>query len=74
MKKKSLNAKKTILKYLDNNQISKIYNKFEKSLDANEKYAVALSGGPDSLALAFLTKCYSLKKVLILSILLLTIN
>ena len=43
MKKKSLNAKKTILKYLDNNQISKIYNKFEKSLDANEKYAVALS-------------------------------
>ena len=62
MKKKSLNAKKIILKHLDNNQISKIYNKFEKSLDENEKYAVALSGGPDSLALAFLTKCFSLKK------------
>ena len=61
MKKKSLNAKKIILKHLNNNQISIIYNKFEKSLDSNEKYAVALSGGPDSLALAFLAKCYALK-------------
>jgi len=61
MKKKSLNAKKIILKHLNNNQISKIYKKFEKSLDSNEKYAVALSGGPDSLALAFLAKCYALK-------------
>ena len=61
MKKKSLNAKKIILKHLNNNQISRIYNKFEKSLDSNEKYAVALSGGPDSLALAFLAKCYALK-------------
>ena len=61
MKKKSLNAKKIILKHLNNNQISIIYNKFEKLLDSNEKYAVALSGGPDSLALAFLAKCYALK-------------
>ena len=61
MKKKSLNAKKIILKHLNNNQISIIYNKFEKLLDSNENYAVALSGGPDSLALAFLAKCYALK-------------
>jgi len=60
MKKKSLNAKKIILKYLNNRQILKIYKEFEKSLDTKERYAVGLSGGPDSLALAFLSKCFSI--------------
>jgi len=60
MKKKSLNAKKIILKYLNNRQILKIYKEFEESLDTKERYAVGLSGGPDSLALAFLSKCFSI--------------
>ena len=34
---------------------------FEKNFDIKEKFIVAVSGGPDSLALAFLTKIYSLK-------------
>tara|TARA_Y100000590_G_scaffold439226_1_gene562995 strand:- start:26451 stop:27491 length:1041 start_codon:yes stop_codon:yes gene_type:complete len=59
MKKKSLNAKKIILRHLKNNHIYKIYNNFEKILDADQSYAVALSGGPDSLALSFLAKCFS---------------
>jgi len=44
--------------------IYKIYKKFEKILDLNENFAVAVSGGPDSLALAFLTKLYSINKFL----------
>lgn len=64
MKKKSLSAKKkihnSIIKHLRNKDISKIFDEFNKSLDKSEKYAVALSGGPDSLALAFLSKCFSL--------------
>ena len=66
MKKKSLNAKKIILrkllKNLNNPQIRKIYNVFNKNitnLKSNSKLAVALSGGKDSLALAYLAKCYS---------------
>ena len=47
---------------LDNKKIIEIYNKFEKSLEVNESFAVAVSGGPDSLALAFLAKIYSIKK------------
>ena len=38
----------------------KIFNEFSSSLIAKEDLAVAVSGGPDSLALAYLTKCYSL--------------
>ena len=49
---------------LNNKKIIEIYNKFEKSLDVNESFAVAVSGGPDSLALAFLAKIYSIKKKL----------
>ncbi len=66
MKKKSLNAKKTIhknlQKHLSNPKIKVIYKNFEKLL-INKKIsgnlAVAVSGGPDSLALTFLAKCYS---------------
>ena len=47
---------------LNNKRINKIYKKFEISLNLNESFAVAVSGGPDSLALAFLSKIYAIKK------------
>ena len=46
---------------LSNKRINQIYKKFEKSLHINENFAVAVSGGPDSLALAFLSKIYAIK-------------
>ena len=52
---------KKILKQLNTKKISKIYKEFSSSIKAKENLAVAVSGGPDSLALAYLTKCYSLK-------------
>ena len=52
---------KKILSQLNQKKISKIYNEFSSSLNTRENLAVAVSGGPDSLALAYLTKCYSLK-------------
>ena len=42
-------------------KIFKVYNEFLSSLKTKGDLAVAVSGGPDSLALAYLTKCYSLK-------------
>ena len=54
-------ANKEILSHLNTKKISKIYNEFSSSLKVKEDLAVAVSGGPDSLALAYLTKCYSLK-------------
>ena len=65
MSRKNLNAKK-IPKVLDlklkNRRIYQIYKKFEKSLNINENFIVAVSGGPDSLALSFLSKIYSIKR------------
>jgi len=55
---------KTLKKNLDNQRIQKIYNNFEKNLNISENFVVAVSGGPDSLALAFLAKIYSIKKKL----------
>ena len=52
---------KKILSHLKQKKITKIYNEFSSSLKVKENLAVAVSGGPDSLALAYLTKCYSLK-------------
>jgi len=46
---------------LKNKKTNAVYKRFEKSLNVNEKFAVAVSGGPDSLALAFLAKTYSIK-------------
>ena len=60
MKKKSLNVQKINLS-LKNKYINFIYKDFEAKLNKNKHYAVAVSGGPDSLALAFLTKCFSKK-------------
>ena len=52
---------KKILNHLSQKRISKIYSEFSASLKIKENIAVAVSGGPDSLVLAYLTKCYALK-------------
>ena len=66
MSLKNLSAKnkipKLLINKLNNKRIRKIYQNFENSLNVNEDFAVAVSGGPDSLALAFLAKIYSIKK------------
>ena len=65
MNQKSLSAKKEIHKkifsYLNEKKISKIYKEFENSLNLKNKFAVAVSGGADSLSLAYLAKCFALK-------------
>jgi len=66
MSLKNLNVKiktpKVLQKKLDNKKILQIYKKFEKDLNIKQNFVVAVSGGPDSLALAFLAKIYSIKK------------
>ena len=52
---------KKILSHLNDKKIFKIFKIFSNSLKVESNLAVAVSGGPDSLALAFLAKCYSLK-------------
>ena len=65
MNQKNLSAQnkknKKILSQLNKKKIFKIYNEFSSSLKVKESLAVAVSGGPDSLALAYLTECYALK-------------
>ena len=69
MSLKNLNATikipKQFKKKFTNLRIKKIYIDFEKNLKIKEKFAVAVSGGPDSLALAFLSKIYSLNNKII---------
>jgi tRNA(Ile)-lysidine synthase len=55
---------KNLRNKLTNKRINLIYKRFEKSLNIKENFAVAVSGGPDSLSLAFLAKVYSLKNKL----------
>ena len=66
MSLKNLSAEIKIPKFLKdkllNNKINQIYKKFEKGLNINDDFAVGVSGGPDSLALSFLTKIYAIKK------------
>ena len=66
MNLKNLNARskrhKKLLSYLNIRKISIIFNEFTNSLRVKENLAVAVSGGSDSLALAYLAKCYSLKE------------
>ena len=66
MSLKNLSAVKKIPKLfknkLDNKIINQVYKRFEKSFNINQDFIVAVSGGPDSLALAFLAKIYSIKK------------
>ena len=68
MSLKNLSVKTKIPKLfkdkLKNKKISNIFNKFEKSLSIDRDFVVAVSGGPDSLALAFLSKIYALKNSL----------
>jgi len=68
MSLKNLNASskihKQLLSKLRDKRIYKIYNKFENNLNLNNNFIVAVSGGPDSLALAFFSKIYSIKKTL----------
>ena len=45
-----------------NQKVNKIFKKFEKLFKIDTNFIVAVSGGADSLALAFLTKVYALKK------------
>ena len=53
---------KVLKNKLNNRKIHQIYKKFAKSISINENFIVAVSGGPDSLALAFLSKIYSIQK------------
>ncbi len=68
MSLKNLNAPnkthKLLLDKLKDKRTNEIYTKFEKYLNINEDFIVAVSGGPDSLALSFLAKIYSIKKFL----------
>ena len=57
---------KKILSHLNDKKILKIFNQFSKSNNINGNIAVAVSGGPDSLALAYLAKCFSLKKKIVI--------
>ena len=64
MSLKNLNATKipnTLKVALSNKKIQSLFNKFEKNFKIKEGFIVGVSGGPDSLALAFLTKIYSIK-------------
>ncbi len=60
----SSKTRKFLFKKLNDRRILKIYNNFESSLNLNKNFIVAVSGGPDSLALAFFSKIYSIKKSL----------
>ena len=64
LKNSSAKIPKILANKLNNKKLSKIYNYFEKSLNINDKFVVAVSGGADSLALSFLAKIYSIKKKL----------
>ena len=66
MSPKNLNASskthKNLLNKLRDKKIFQIYRKFENILKLNQDFIVGVSGGPDSLALCFLSKIYSIKK------------
>ena len=69
MKRKSLSVKKithkTLNKQLSDKKILKIYKIFKNNIKITKntkKIAGAISGGQDSLALAFFLKCFSLER------------
>jgi len=66
MSLKNLNVSKKTHKFLldklKDNRTLQIYKKFESNLPIKKNFIVAVSGGPDSLALSFLAKIYSIKK------------
>ena len=64
MSPKNLNVikiPKVLKDKLSNKRIIKIFNSFNDDFNIKDRFIVAVSGGPDSLALAFLTKIYSIK-------------
>ena len=65
MSLKNLNVQNKTHKFLINKLNDKktfqIYKDFEKNLQLNDDFIVAVSGGPDSLALSFLSKLYAIK-------------
>jgi len=65
MSLKNLSVKNKIPKKykvnLSNLRVNQIYKKFENSMKLDKNFIVAVSGGADSLALAFLTKLFALK-------------
>ncbi len=64
MSLKNLNVIKTrknLLSKLSDKRIRNLFKIFENNFEMRKSFAVAVSGGPDSLALAFLTKIYSIK-------------
>jgi tRNA(Ile)-lysidine synthase len=53
---------KFLLDKLKDSRTLQIFKKFESNLPVKKNFVVAVSGGPDSLALSFLAKIYSIKK------------
>ena len=53
---------KILKKKLINNKICHLYDNFEKNINIKENFAVSVSGGADSMALAFFAKIYAIKK------------
>jgi tRNA(Ile)-lysidine synthase len=66
MSLKNLNVSKKTHKFLldklKDRRTIQIYKKFEKNLPIKKNLIIAVSGGPDSLALSFFAKIYSIKK------------
>jgi tRNA(Ile)-lysidine synthase len=66
MSLKNLNVSKKTHKFLldklKDSRTLQIYKKFENNLPIKDNFIIAVSGGPDSLALSFLAKIYSIKK------------
>ena len=64
MSLKNLNAikiPKNLTSKLSNQRTKRLFKIFEKNFEIKESFAVAVSGGPDSLALAFLTRIFAIK-------------
>ena len=71
MRKKSLSVKKIIHKKnllkISDKKIINIYQRFKKNivlLNDKSKFSAGISGGPDSMALAYFLKLYSLEKII----------
>ena len=64
MSQKNLNVsrktRKFLLDKLKDKRIIQVYKKFENNLPIKKNFIMAVSGGPDSLALSFLAKIYSI--------------
>ena len=69
MSLKNLNVSKKTHKFLldklKDKRTLQIYKKFESNLPIKKNFIVAVSGGPDSMALAFLSQVYAIKNNLV---------